>query len=61
MYVIWACRRATSVLGPATSMCKSNGEILRFETREEAQQECNKYNNNCTSQNVFYTVGTEAE
>jgi hypothetical protein len=55
-YVVMANRSAASRLGEAHSPCKQNGKVIIFKSREGAASYANNLNQNCESDNVYYTV-----
>lgn len=55
MYQIIAERGPGSRLGPAVSRLKANGQVLEYQTREEAQAVCDSLHARISSGNLHYT------
>lgn len=55
VYGVWAVRSAASIFGRAESWCKSNGTLLEFEDRKDAEDYAKEANSH-TTVNVHYYV-----
>lgn len=55
VYGVWAGRSAASIFGRAESWCKSNGRLLEFENRKDAEDYAKEANSHTTA-NVHYYV-----
>lgn len=53
-YGVWAVRSANSVCGAAQNWCKHNGELIKFDTYEQAAAHAKSLNENAYSPNVHY-------
>lgn len=58
VYGVWAGRSAASIFGRAESWCKSNGRLLEFENRKDAEDYAKEANSHTTA-NVHYYGPTE--
>jgi hypothetical protein len=54
-WAIWAMRSSLSLMGPAESWCKRDGKLMIFEDEQEAQDQCDEYNDHA-GPNVAYQV-----
>jgi hypothetical protein len=56
-YGIWAVRSANSIFGAAVSWCKKNGQVVTFDSKEEADIETERMNKlvECTPNVSYYT------
>jgi len=55
-YTIWSHRSAKSIFGASSHPVNRNGQILRFESEEEARTECDRLNAGRSGSQVRYTV-----
>lgn len=57
-YGVLGIRSEFSVCGAARRWVKSNGQVIKFSTLEEAKNLAEQLNNSCSSPNVYY-IGKE--
>lgn len=60
MFIIIARRTAGSMFGEATAPCKDHeGNVMRFLTKDAAQEKANEWTSRMSSTNVHYHVEEE--